>query len=83
VENVKCSGCAGSIKKKIKALEGVHEVNVNEESGIVTVEYENNDEVWNQVKSNLKGMGYPEKGKGNLVDKAKSYVSCASGKIGA
>lgn len=83
VENIKCSGCASSIVKKISDLEGVSEVSVNEELGIVTVEYDKNDEVWNEVKSVLKSMGYAEKGTGNFIDKAKSYVSCASGKLGA
>lgn len=83
VDNLKCSGCATSIKNKLNSLEGVTSVEVNEDNDIVTVEYEHHDHIWEDVIQALKGMGYAEKGTGNFIDKAKSYVSCAVGKMGA
>ncbi|MBL7943169.1 MAG: heavy-metal-associated domain-containing protein, partial [Flavobacteriales bacterium] len=30
----------------------------------------------------LRRLGYPEKGANNLIEKARSYVSCAMGRMG-
>ena len=83
VENVKCSGCANSINKRITAIKGVNKVIVNADAGVVTVDYEHQESIWEEVKSTLLGMGYAEQGIGNFIDKAKSYVSCAVGKMSA
>lgn len=34
-----------------------------------------------EALNTLKKLGYPEKGQNNVVDKAKSYVSCVIGKM--
>ena len=53
----------------------------NVDESTVTFSYETEDQV-NEVKSKLKSLGYPEDGKANtLGSKAKSYVSCAIGKM--
>lgn len=81
IQNLKCGGCAETIKKKLFAIKGISEVKVNEEASSVEFDYE----TWNSfytVKSTLKSIGYPSEGEVNsILTKAKSYVSCASGKL--
>jgi copper chaperone CopZ len=80
VENLKCSGCASSITGKLKQIKGIAEVVVDIENETVTV---NADETVdrNRVSSALEKLGYPESGNNNLLSKAKSYVSCMTGKL--
>lgn len=83
VDNIKCGGCAYSIESKLSALDGVSEVAVDVEQGQVTFSSEN--ELIDQVRLQLKSMGYHEvgslKGLGAAGSKAKSFVSCAIGKM--
>ena len=83
VDNLKCNGCETSVKQSLLKIEGVNEVDVQVDNGIVTVNYEHHDDIWEQVKEKLAKMGYVEKGTSNFVDKAKSYANCAIGKLSA
>ena len=79
--NLKCGGCANSIKKGILTIEGVDEVSVDLETSKVTVNTVDEQLVL-KVKEKLSSMGYPEVGDANTVlHKAKSFVSCATGKM--
>lgn len=79
--NLKCGGCANTIKKGILAIEGVTEVSVDLETSKVTVN-STDDFVIKNVKSKLASMGYPEVGDANtIIHKAKSFVSCATGRM--
>jgi len=79
--NLKCGGCANSIKRGLLTIKGIHEVSVDIENSLVTVDVMN-DAMLNLVKEKLSGMGYPEVGDANnLFSKAKSFVSCASGRM--
>jgi len=79
--NLKCGGCANTIKKGILSIEGISEVTVELESSKVTVDT-NDESVILSVKKNLSKMGYPEIGDANtMLHKAKSFVSCASGRM--
>lgn len=81
IVNLKCGGCANSIKKGISLIEGVNEVSVELETSKVTVDVEN-ETVVDEVKTKLSSMGYPEVGDANtLMHKAKSFVSCATGRM--
>ncbi|MDX1796809.1 MAG: heavy metal-associated domain-containing protein [Hydrogenovibrio sp.] len=84
VENIKCGGCANSIRKKLSAIEAVNAVDVDVESGQVSFEAET-DATLEEVKSLLRALGYPETGTQAGLSaagaKAKSYVSCALGKM--
>lgn len=81
IVNLKCGGCANSIKKGLHSIEGVTEVEVELETSNVTVEV-TNQAVLEEVKKKLSSMGYPEVGDANTVlHKAKSFVSCATGKM--
>jgi len=79
--NLKCGGCANSIKKGILTIEGVDEVSVDLETSKVTVNTDDEQLVL-KVKEKLSSMGYPEIGDANTVlHKAKSFVSCATGRM--
>ena len=83
IENLKCGGCANSIKKGLQSIEGVNNVDVELESSKVIIDV-NNSEVLDQVKEKLSSMGYPEVGDANtIVHKAKSFVSCATRRMSA
>ena len=79
--NLKCGGCANSIKKGILSIDGVDEVSVDLETSKVTVNT-TEEQIVLKVKEKLSSMGYPEVGDANTVlHKAKSFVSCATGRM--
>ena len=80
VQNLKCGGCANTITNKLTEIEGVSEIQVSVEESLVTLNC--TDSILEKVKETLKKSGYPEDGEANsLSSKAKSYVSCAIGKM--
>ena len=79
--NLKCGGCANTIKKGLLTVEGVNEVTIDVESSVVSID-SNESSALKLVKQKLSSMGYPEVGDSNTVlHKAKSFVSCATGKM--
>jgi copper chaperone len=78
VENLKCGGCKNSIEKALLEIVGVKKVEVSLEKNEVTVEGEFNEQV---VCEKLDHMGYSVVGHNSLLKKAKSYVSCAIGRM--
>lgn len=81
IVNLKCGGCANSIKKGLSTIEGVQNVEINIELSEVSFDVLST-ELIADVKAKLAGMGYPEAGDANtLIHKAKSFVSCATGKM--
>ncbi len=80
IENLKCGGCAATIKKGLLSLENISEVDVDVENSIVSIT-STNDNI-SLIKDKLSKLGYPESGdKNTIVHKAKSFVSCAVGRI--
>ncbi|CAC9471400.1 heavy-metal-associated domain-containing protein [bacterium endosymbiont of Bathymodiolus sp. 5 South] len=83
VENIKCGGCAGTITKKLNAEFNTDSVKVEVEQGMVTINIEDNKR--DEVTKVLLGLGYPETdsvhGLSSAKAKAKSFVSCAIGKM--
>ena len=80
--NLKCDGCATSIKKALSALNGVNHVEVDNKNDIVT--FDTDDSHLSEVASTLDKLGYPPvEGKNNLFKRAKSYVSCMIGRMEA
>ena len=79
--NLKCNGCANTIKKGLLSLEGINEVEVTLENSEIRINAVS-DEILTTVKEKLSKMGYPEVGDANsMMHKAKSMVSCATGKL--
>lgn len=58
VSNISCTGCVNTIKNGLKKIEGVEEVQVDQNSQTVTVEGEVQKEV---LTARLSELGYPEK----------------------
>jgi copper chaperone len=82
IENLKCGGCAATIKKGLLGLEGIENVAIDVEKSIVSVS-SNNDNL-EEIKLKLSKLGYPEVGdKNTVLHKAKSFVSCAVGRLDA
>lgn len=81
IQNLKCGGCATTIKNKIDKTEGIESVSVDVETSTLSFEYTNEIQYKNVVKV-LSDIGYPVVGaENNLTSKAKSFVSCAVGKM--
>jgi copper chaperone len=84
VENIRCGGCANTITHSLEKLEGVSSVSVDIENGRVTVTTDIDDR--DRLVAALLKNGYPEKGSAEGLQaakaKAKSFVSCAIGKLG-
>ena len=79
VNNIKCSGCETTVRNSLTKIEGVQKIRVDATTGEVEFEYPN-DEVLEMVKQKLNSLGYTEKDP-NILDTAKSYVSCMIGKM--
>ena len=75
-------GCAAIITDKLNALHGVRQVSVDVDRDLVNVSYTEDTAVRKEISDTLTLLGYPETGTtNNLFEKAKSYISCAIGKM--
>jgi len=84
VQNVKCSGCAHTLKEKLSPIFGEIEVDLEKEPREIRLDIDDNQR--DLLSKTLKDLGYPLVGeKLGFVEsgsaKAKSFVSCAIGKI--
>ena len=84
VDNIKCGGCVSSIKTALQAVTGVETIEVDIEQGtvsIITTDIVQRDSLVNVLRT----KGYPEQGSVEGIDalgaKAKSFVSCAVGRM--
>ncbi len=78
LENIKCGGCANTIKTTLLKMENVEDVKVDFSNGKVEITGEFDKE---KVLSTLSNLGYPEKGSNTIIKQGISYISCAVGKI--
>lgn len=84
VRNVKCGGCAGTLKKELLKEFGEIEVNLETDPREITLDID--DDKIEALKLKLRSLGYPlvsdELSKLQSIGAtAKSFVSCAIGKI--
>lgn len=84
VRNVKCGGCAGTLKKELLKEFGEIEVNLETDPREITLDVD--DDKIESLKLKLRSLGYPlvtdELSKLQSIGAtAKSFVSCAIGKI--
>ena len=71
IQNLKCNGCANTIITKLSDLKGIQDVKVDNETNTLT-----------ETIDLLSKLGYPEVGDKNAITtKAKSFVSCAIGRM--
>ncbi|ACZ12109.1 MAG: heavy-metal-associated domain-containing protein [Campylobacterales bacterium] len=85
VLNIKCGGCAGTVKSKLKERFPDIEVSLESEPRVVSATIES-DEDERYLLETLKSLGYPSihEDLGSLEGallKGKSFVSCAIGKM--
>ncbi len=80
VDNLKCGGCANSIRKRLSQLPSIGTVIVDPEASSVTVTHDG-ALTHEEVAAVLMDLGYPETGTGGFAQKAKSYISCAVGRF--
>lgn len=80
VENIRCGGCVKSITGALEKIPGVTAIEVfrDEEKLQVTGEGLNRAAITDKLDT----LGYPEKGNNSLLRRAKSLISCATGKLG-
>jgi len=84
VENVKCEGCANTLKSKLKGTFGNVEVDLEVMPRKITLDIKETQV--EELKIQLRNLGYPLTTDElstlqNVGAKAKSFVSCAIGKI--
>lgn len=84
IDNLKCGGCANTITKALQSFAGLRDAHVDVENSQVSFAHEPGVDV-GAVKEKLAALGYPEtgtaEGLGKVLGVAKSYVSCAIGKM--
>ncbi|WP_452221258.1 heavy-metal-associated domain-containing protein [Lacinutrix salivirga] len=81
VQNLKCGGCANTITSKLSEIKNISNLNIDVQNDIVSFNYINEEDLF-YVKDKLKKLGYPSiEDENNFTSKAKSFVSCATGKF--
>jgi len=86
VINVKCGGCAGTLTSKLSQEFGVVEVNLEVEPRQITLDVDESQ--LPALRTKLKSLGYPMSDEDlttleGFSTTAKSFVSCAVGKMNA
>jgi len=80
VANIKCNGCATTIKKELLKLTQVKNVEVFGEEDLIKIEHEGAER--ELIAKKLHELGYPEATEQNgLLLQLKSYASCMLGRI--
>lgn len=79
VENLRCSGCVNSIQTALMKMKGVTAVEVTLAEDKVCVSGVNVEK--EELVEKLAALGYPQKGSNSFMNKAKSMVSCAVGRV--
>ena len=83
VSNIKCHGCANTIRNTLDAIDGVNKTFVNVSNGSVIVDADT--DIREALSSTLLGLGYPESNQPRINNtfptKAKSFISCIAGRF--
>jgi copper chaperone len=81
VANMKCSGCAHSIKTKLGEINGIDSVAVELENDAIDIGYDSLA-TRHTIIQKLHDMGYPEATEENgLLLQLKSYANCMVGRM--
>ncbi len=81
VENIKCGGCANSIRKIIDSVDNTYESNIDIETQTISIKGRKVEDTREEIISKLANAGYPLHGTGTGFQKAKSFVSCMIGRV--
>ncbi len=82
IQNLKCGGCAATIKKELERFPELRSVEVDVEHNVVHFETDQASQL-PKYEAALRSIGYPPVGQDNpLLKQAQSYVSCAIGRFG-
>jgi len=81
IANLKCGGCANTIKNKLLSIQGISDVLVNNDEDTVTVQHSGLVRR-EEITKTLFDIGYPEATAENgLLQQLKSYTSCLVGRF--
>jgi copper chaperone len=84
VDNLKCDGCGHTITQELSKIDGLEQIIVNPAGKLVS--FEADDAGFLLAKERLHQLGYPETGSvhgiDNVISTAKSFASCAIGRLG-
>ena len=81
VQNLRCGGCANTITSKLLEIKNIENLKVDIDASKIQFDHHNKIDL-QAVKDKLKALGYPEvDDKNSMLFKAKSIVSCATGKF--
>ncbi len=81
IQNLKCGGCAHTVTTKLAAINNIEHVLVDVENESVSFNYSDQSDL-QLVVEKLLSLGYPVQGENNpITAKAKSFVSCAVGRM--
>jgi len=78
IENIKCDGYKNTISNVLLKLKNIENVSINDDLETITIKGTLDRDI---VLKKLTELGYREKGNNSLISKAKSYASCAIGKV--
>jgi copper chaperone CopZ len=81
IQNLKCGGCANTIITRLNTINGIDTVTVCNDTNSVSFNYSDENSLNTSIEL-LSKLGYPVEGEQNpLSKKAKSYMSCAVGRM--
>ncbi|MBS0959071.1 MULTISPECIES: heavy-metal-associated domain-containing protein [Acetobacter] len=58
VDGITCDGCVSSIRRALTAIDGVQSVDVKQENGEVTIEYDPQRAGTSSLQNAIRGAGY-------------------------
>lgn len=81
IQNLKCDGCANTIQSQLEKVHGIEAVTVRVETNELEVVHEQENTLIGVIET-LRRLGYPlAEEKNTFQSKARSYVSCAVGRL--
>ncbi|MEM7380837.1 MAG: heavy-metal-associated domain-containing protein [Bacteroidota bacterium] len=81
IQNLKCGGCAESIRRKLAKIDSLENLHIDEQLSLVSFDYSDDREL-SQAKEAISSLGYPTiEDPNSFGQKARSYLSCASGRF--
>jgi copper chaperone CopZ len=80
IDNLKCGGCANTIRQALLQFKELNSIDIDVEKGAIKL---GSDEEFQRAKyfSVLSKLGYPEVGTSTILQKGRSYISCAIGRV--